>query len=85
MSRAATAANVIGSRVVTPNNKLLINGVNPKAPPIPIPTPVNAIYCRVLDDIAHTPPLWAKYRERPDTLEAEVMAEMRRAKARARA
>jgi 2-dehydropantoate 2-reductase len=47
-------------------------------------TPVNAIYCRVLDDIAHTPPLWAKYRERPDTLEAEVMAEMRRAKARAR-
>jgi 2-dehydropantoate 2-reductase len=47
-------------------------------------TPVNAIYCRVLDDIAHTPPLWAKYRERPETLEAEVMAEMRRAKARAR-
>ena len=47
-------------------------------------TPVNAIYCRVLDDIAHTPPLWAKYRERPETLEAEVVAEMRRAKARAR-
>jgi 2-dehydropantoate 2-reductase len=47
-------------------------------------TPVNAIYSRVLDDIAHTPPLWAKYRERPDTLEDEVMAEMLRAKARAR-
>jgi 2-dehydropantoate 2-reductase len=46
-----------------------------------IPTPVNAIYCRVLDDIAHTPPLWAKYRERPDTLEREVVAEMKRVKA----
>lgn len=49
-----------------------------------VPTPVNAIYCRVLDDIAHTPPLWAKYRERPDTLEAEVVAEMKRVKALAR-
>lgn len=49
-----------------------------------VPTPVNAIYCRVLDDIAHTPPLWAKYRERPDTLEAEVLAEMKRVKALAR-
>lgn len=46
-----------------------------------VPTPVNASYCRVLDDIAHTPPLWAKYRERPDTLEAEVVAEMKRVKA----
>ncbi|MBV8372261.1 MAG: ketopantoate reductase family protein, partial [Candidatus Eremiobacteraeota bacterium] len=50
-----------------------------------IPTPVNSIYCRVLDDIAHTPPLWAKYRERPDRLEAEVLAEMKRAKTLARA
>jgi 2-dehydropantoate 2-reductase len=49
-----------------------------------VPTPVNAIYCRVLDDIAHTPPLWAKYRERPDRLEAEVLAEMKRAKTLAR-
>ena len=31
-----------------------------------VPTPVNAVYARVLNDIAHTPPLWAKYRERPD-------------------
>ncbi|MGA8533910.1 MAG: 2-dehydropantoate 2-reductase N-terminal domain-containing protein [Candidatus Tumulicola sp.] len=50
-----------------------------------VPTPVNSIYCRVLDDIAHTPPLWAKYRERPDRLEAEVVAEMKRAKTLARA
>lgn len=50
-----------------------------------VPTPVNAIYCRVLDDIAHTPPLWAKYRERPERLEAEVVAEMKRVKTLARA
>jgi len=49
-----------------------------------VPTPVNAVYARVLNDIAHTPPLWAKYRERPDALEAEVEAEMERAKALAR-
>jgi 2-dehydropantoate 2-reductase len=46
-----------------------------------VPTPVNAVYGRVLNDIAHTPPLWAKYRERPDTLEAEVVAEMKRVRA----
>jgi ketopantoate reductase len=46
-----------------------------------VPTPVNAVYARVLNDIAHTPPLWAKYRERPETLEGEVLAEMKRVKA----
>jgi 2-dehydropantoate 2-reductase len=46
-----------------------------------VPTPVNGVYCRVLEDIAHTPPLWAKYRERPETLEAEVVAEVKRVKA----
>ena len=45
-----------------------------------VPTPVNAVYARVLNDIAHTPPLWAKYRERPDRLEAEVEAEVKRVK-----
>jgi 2-dehydropantoate 2-reductase len=49
-----------------------------------VPTPVNAVYARVLNDIAHTPPLWAKYREHPDRLEAEVEAEMKRAKVLAR-
>jgi 2-dehydropantoate 2-reductase len=49
-----------------------------------VPTPVNAVYARVLNDIAHTPPLWAKYRERPDTLEGEVLAEMKRTKALAK-
>lgn len=46
-----------------------------------VPTPVNAVYARVLDDIANMPQLWAKYRERPDALVAEVEAEMRRVKA----
>jgi 2-dehydropantoate 2-reductase len=46
-----------------------------------IPTPVNAVYARVLDDIANMPQLWAKYRERPEALVAEVEAEMRRVKA----
>ena len=46
-----------------------------------VPTPVNAVYARVLDDIAHMPQLWAKYRERPEALEAEVEAEVRRVKA----
>lgn len=49
-----------------------------------VPTPVNAVYARVLSDLAHMPQLWAKYRERPDTLSAEVEAEMKRAKALAR-
>ena len=45
-----------------------------------IPTPVNAVYARVLSDIAHMPALWAKYRERPEALEAEVRAEVERSR-----
>jgi len=48
-------------------------------------TPVNAVYARVLEDIAHMPQLWAKYREHPDTLAAEVAAEVKRVRALARA
>ncbi len=44
-------------------------------------TPVNAIFARVLSDIAHMPQLWAKYREQPDALAAEVNAEVRRVRA----
>lgn len=40
--------------------------------------PVNAVFARVLDDIAHMPQLWAKYREHPDALESEVRAEVQR-------
>lgn len=40
-----------------------------------VPTPVNSAYTRVLSDIANMPQLWAKYRERPAALLAEVEAE----------
>lgn len=43
-----------------------------------VPAPVNAVYARVLSDIAHMPALWAKYRERPEALEVEVRAEVER-------
>lgn len=43
-----------------------------------VPTPVNATLTRVLADIAHMPALWAKYRERPEMLEAEVQAQIAR-------
>ena len=43
-----------------------------------VSTPVNAVFARVLSDIAHMPALWAKYRERPDVLEAEYKAELSR-------
>ena len=49
-----------------------------------VPTPVNSVYARVLDDIANMPQLWPKYRERPEALLAEVEAEMRRVKALAK-
>jgi 2-dehydropantoate 2-reductase len=37
--------------------------------------PVNAAFGRILSDVAHMPQLWAKYRERPATLVAEVRSE----------
>jgi 2-dehydropantoate 2-reductase len=46
-----------------------------------VATPVNAVFARVLADIAHLPQLWAKYRERPAALAAEVRAEEQRSRA----
>lgn len=46
-----------------------------------IHAPVNAVFARVLSDIAHMPQLWAKYREHPERLEAEVQAEVKRVRA----
>ena len=40
-----------------------------------VPAPVNAAYARILSDLAHMPQLWAKYRERPAALVAEVQAQ----------
>jgi len=50
-----------------------------------VPVPVNSVFARVLSDISHMPQLWAKYRERPETLEAEVQAEVKRVRALRRA
>ncbi len=47
------------------------------------PTPVNAVFTRLVDDLSHTPQLWSKYRERPLALLAEVQAEERRGAAAA--
>jgi 2-dehydropantoate 2-reductase len=43
-----------------------------------VKTPVNTVYARIVSDIANMPQLWAKYRERPDALDAEICAEIAR-------
>jgi 2-dehydropantoate 2-reductase len=43
-----------------------------------VAAPVNTVFARVVSDIANMPQLWAKYRESPDALEAEVAAEVAR-------
>jgi 2-dehydropantoate 2-reductase len=43
-----------------------------------VSAPVNTVFARVVSDIANMPQLWAKYRERPEALQAEVQAEMSR-------
>ena len=45
-----------------------------------VSAPVNTVLARVVSDIANMPQLWAKYRERPDALEAEVEAEVARSR-----
>ena len=44
-----------------------------------VAAPVNTVFARTVSDIAHMPQLWAKYRERPDALVADVAAETARA------
>jgi 2-dehydropantoate 2-reductase len=43
-----------------------------------VKAPVNTVFARIVSDIAHMPQLWAKYRERPDAVAAEVAAEVAR-------
>jgi 2-dehydropantoate 2-reductase len=45
-----------------------------------VSAPINAVFARVVSDIAHMPQLWAKYRERPETLRGEVEAQVAREK-----
>ncbi len=98
LSRTLLAHSIAGARGTKPPSLLLdlrrakpqtevdvLNGAVAAAGlELHVPTPVNAVYARVLDDIAHTPPLWAKYREHPDRLEAEVAAEVKRVRVLAR-
>ena len=43
-----------------------------------VKAPVNMVYARIVSDLTQMPQLWAKYRERPDALTAEVDAEIAR-------
>lgn len=98
VARALLATRVAGARGAKPPSLLLdlragkaqsevsvLNGaVAATGRQLGVPTPVNAVFARVLDDIAHMPQLWAKYRERPEQLESEVQAEVKRVRALAK-
>jgi 2-dehydropantoate 2-reductase len=92
VARVVLAKRIVGGRGRKPPSLLLdlraakaqtevdvLNGaVAEAAARLRIKAPVNCVYARVLNDIAHMPQLWAKYRERPDVLLAEVEAEVAR-------
>jgi 2-dehydropantoate 2-reductase len=92
VARAILANRVAGARGRKPPSLLLdlrgaknrtevdvLNGaVAHAAHEAGIKAPVNTVYARIVSDIAHMPQLWAKYRERPEALEAEVQAEIAR-------
>ncbi|MDQ2908451.1 MAG: ketopantoate reductase family protein [Candidatus Eremiobacteraeota bacterium] len=89
VAKVVLAARIAGARGRKPPSLLLdlqaakgrtevdvLNGaVAAVARDLGVPAPVNSTYARVLADIAHMPQLWAKYRERPAALLAEVEAE----------
>ena len=89
LARLALASRIAGARGEKPPSLLLdlrsgkrrteigaLNGAVARAGrETGVATPVNAAFARVLEDIAHTPQLWAKYRERPEALTAEVNRE----------
>jgi 2-dehydropantoate 2-reductase len=86
LAHAVLASRIAGARGQKPPSLLLdlrgakhrtevevLNGAVARAArEAGVPAPVNAAYARVLSDVAHMPQLWAKYRERPDALAAEV-------------
>ena len=86
VARAALASRIAGARGAKPPSLLLdlrgakhqtevevLNGAVARAArEAGVPAPVNAGYARIVSDIAHMPQLWAKYRERPAALVAEV-------------
>ncbi len=92
LARAILANRIAGARGRKPPSLLLdlramknrtevdyLNGAVARAAlPAGVKAPVNTVYARIVSDIAHMPQLWAKYRERPDALAAEVEAEVAR-------
>jgi len=92
LARAILANRIAGARGRKPPSLLLdlramknrteveyLNGaVASAAREAGVKAPVNTVFARIVSDIAHMPQLWAKYRERPDALVAEVEAEIAR-------
>ncbi len=86
LARAALAARIAGGRGTKPPSLLLdlrsakhrtevevLNGAVARAArEAGVPAPVNTAYARIVSDVAHMPQKWAKYRERPAALVAEV-------------
>ncbi|MBV8298021.1 MAG: ketopantoate reductase family protein [Candidatus Eremiobacteraeota bacterium] len=86
VARAALASRIAGGRGTKPPSLLLdlrsakhrtevdvLNGAVARAArEAGVPAPVNAAYARIVGDVAHMPQKWAKYRERPSALVAEV-------------
>ncbi len=86
IARAILANRIAGARGEKPPSLLLdlraakrqteveaLNGAVARAArEAGVAAPVNAAFARLVSDIAHMPQLWAKYRERPDVLAAEV-------------
>ena len=92
IARAILANRIAGARGSKPPSLLLdlramknrtevdvLNGAVARAArETDVHAPVNTVFARVVSDIAQLPQLWAKYRERPETLMSEVAAEARR-------
>lgn len=86
VARALLARRIAGARGQKPPSLLLdlrsakhrtevefLNGAVARAArEAGISAPVNAVFARIVSDIAHMPQVWAKYRERPAALCAEV-------------
>jgi 2-dehydropantoate 2-reductase len=94
VARLVLANRIAGARGRKPPSLLLdlraaknmtevdvLNGaVAAAARTVGVGAPVNTVFARVVSDIANMPQLWAKYRERPDALEAEIQAELARSR-----
>jgi 2-dehydropantoate 2-reductase len=89
VARAVLASRIAGARGEKPPSLLVdlrgakhrtevevLNGAVARAArEAGVAAPVNAAFARILSDLAHMPQLWAKYRERPAALVAEVQAQ----------